>query len=277
MGRAAIQDAHGPGVDGLVRRLVDDTLWLVIDRPEAGNSFTGAVQRGLVTSLQDASASDEVRAVVLTASGDRHFCTGPDLRDPELAPNRDRKVGDAARRLREGSQRVVSALLDCEKPVICGLNGTAAGGGANLVLASDLVIASEHARLIELFTHRGLIPDGGAAYLLARHLPRNLVKELVLFGDELSATDAHRFGLVNRVVAAGELEGALQEWARRLAHGPTRAFAASKMLLNRAIDDNRETALALEAVMVELNAGTADVEEGIAAFLERRDAKFRGH
>jgi len=263
-------------IEGLRRTIADHVLWLRLDRPDAANSFTASVQRGLTEALAEASSSPDVRAVVLTATGSRHFCTGPDLRDPEMAPSPGRAVGDAARILREGSQRVVTALLDCEKPVLCGLNGVAAGGGANLVLASDLVVAAEHSVLIELFTRRGLIPDGGAAYLLARHLPRNVVKQLIFFADELSAIDAHRLGLVNHVVAPAELDTTLETWARRLAEGPTRAFAASKLLLNRSCDDDRESALALEAVMVELIARTDDVGEGIAAFLERREPRFEG-
>jgi 2-(1,2-epoxy-1,2-dihydrophenyl)acetyl-CoA isomerase len=263
-------------IEGLQRRLTDGALWLRIDRPEAGNSFTLAVQEGLVDALAEADRSAEIRVVVLTASGDRHFCTGPDLRDPEMAPDPDRAVGDASRRLREGSQRMVAALLDCEKPILCGLNGIAAGGGANLVLASDLGVAAEPATILELFTRRGLIPDGGAAYLLARHLPRNVVKELILFGEALTADEAHRLGLVNRVVPAAEVEATLDEWARRLAAGPTRAFAASKALLNRAIDDDRLGAFAFEAAQVELIASSDDVGEGVAAFLERREPRFRG-
>jgi 2-(1,2-epoxy-1,2-dihydrophenyl)acetyl-CoA isomerase len=262
--------------DGLRRRLEDRVLWLTIDRPDAGNSFNGAVQRGIVAGLAEASGSSDIGAVVLTASGARHFCTGPDLRDPEMAPDPARAVGDAARRLRDGGQRMVAALLDCEKPVLCGLNGTAAGAGANLVLASDLVVAAEHACLLELFTRRGLIPDGGAAYLLSRHLPRNVVKELVFFAEELAAAEAHRLGLVNRVVPGSELGSTLAEWAARLAAGPTRAFAAAKALLNRAPDDSREAAFAFEAVMVEQISATDDVGEGVAAFLERREPRFRG-
>lgn len=263
-------------VEGLRRRVAEGVLWLCLDRPEVGNAFTGVVQRGIVEALAEAGRTAEIRAVVLTATGERHFCTGPDLRDAEMAPDPDRAVGDPSRRLREGSQRMVTALLDCEKPILCGLNGVAAGGGANLVLASDLVIAAEHATIVELFTRRGLIPDGGAAYLLARHLPRNLVKELILFGEPLDARSAHRLGLVNRVVPAAELETTLEEWAHRLAAGPTRAFGAAKALLNRAIDDDREGALALEAALVEQIAGSDDVAEGVAAFLERRDPDFRG-
>jgi 2-(1,2-epoxy-1,2-dihydrophenyl)acetyl-CoA isomerase len=103
-----------------------------------------------------------------------------------------------------------------------------------------------------------------------------VVKELILFGEAMSAAEAHRLGLVNRVVPAADLEATLLEWARRLAVGPTRAFAASKALLNRAVDDDRAVALALEAALVEQIAGSDDVAEGVAAFLERRDPHFRG-
>jgi 2-(1,2-epoxy-1,2-dihydrophenyl)acetyl-CoA isomerase len=263
-------------IDGLATRLEGGVLWLTLDRPDAGNSFTAAMQQQLLDAFTTASGDHVVRVVVLTGRGDRHFCTGPDLRDPVLAPDPDRRAGDAARTLRGGSQRVITAMLECEKPVLCGLNGTAAGGGANLVLASDLVIAAEHASLVELFARRGLIPDGGAAYLLTRRLPLNVVKELLFFGEPLDSTTAHRLGLVNRVVPGPDLHGALMDWAARLAAGPTRAFAASKTLLHRAQDDDRLASFELEANLVEQIAGTDDVTEGVKAFLERRDARFRG-
>lgn len=263
-------------VDGLTTRLERGVLWLTLDRPDAGNSFTVAMQQQLVSAFTSASADHEIRVVVLTGRGDRHFCTGPDLRDPVLAPDPDRRAGDAARTLRTGSQRVITAMLECEKPVLCGLNGTAAGGGANLMLASDLVIAAEHATIIELFARRGLIPDGGAAYLLTRRLPLNVVKELVFFGEPLDSSTAHRLGLLNRVVPGPELHAALTEWAARLAAGPTRAFAATKTLLHRAQDDDRLASFELEAHLVEQIAGTADVTEGVQAFLERRDPRFGG-
>jgi 2-(1,2-epoxy-1,2-dihydrophenyl)acetyl-CoA isomerase len=260
----------------LERRLDDGVLRLVLNRPDAGNSFNGFMQRMLIDEFARANNDIDVRAIVLTAAGTRHFCTGPDLRDPELAPDPDRRPGDAARRLRDGSQRVVAAMLDCEKPIICGLNGTAAGGGANMVLAADLVVAAEHAQIVELFTRRGLIPDGGAAYLLARRLPPNIAKELVLFGEPLDMARAATFGVVNHVVPIDALEATLNSWATRLASGPTLAFAASKQLLNRAVDDDRAVSFALEAMLVEHIASTNDVAEGVAAFLERREPKFEG-
>jgi 2-(1,2-epoxy-1,2-dihydrophenyl)acetyl-CoA isomerase len=262
--------------EGLQRRLDGGVLWVVLDRPGAANTFTQSMQRALVATFEGVNGHAGVRAVVLTATGDRHFCAGPDLRDPAFAPSPDRAPGDASRTLREGSQRVVAAILDCEKPVVCGLNGTAVGGGANFVLAADLVVAADGAQLLELFTKRGLIPDGGAAYLLAHHLPRNVVKELVLFGEPLTTEQGARFGLYNAVVPSAELGATLEIWARRIADGPPLAFAASKALLNGAADVDRPTAFAIEAALVEQVAGSADAGEGVAAFLEKRPPEFRG-
>ncbi|GAC1395173.1 MAG: 2-(1,2-epoxy-1,2-dihydrophenyl)acetyl-CoA isomerase PaaG [Mycobacterium sp.] len=261
---------------GLSARTDAGVRYLALDRPDEGNSVTRAMQRGLIDNLVQASADPEIRAVVLTATGTKHFCTGPNLRDPEMRPSPDRIAGDAARILRNGSQAVVSALLDCEKPVICGLNGAAAGVGASMVLACDLIVAAESARLIELFVRRGLAPDGGAAYLLARKVPFNVAKELLLFGDELSAVDAHRIGLVNKVVADDQLSAEIASWAQRLAQGATRGIAAAKVMLNAALDVDRAAAFNAEAILVEQVAGTDDVAEGVAAFLEKRDPEFRG-
>jgi 2-(1,2-epoxy-1,2-dihydrophenyl)acetyl-CoA isomerase len=261
---------------GLTARTEDGVRWLVLDRPDVGNSVTRAMQRDLIDNLGRVSADPDIRAVVLTAAGSKHFCTGPNLRDPEMRPSSDRVAGDAARILRNGSQAVVSALLDCEKPVICALNGVAAGVGASMVLACDLIIAARSAKLIELFVRRGLAPDGGAAYLLARKVPFNIAKELLLFGEELSAEDAHRIGLVNKVVAEDQLSAEAESWAQRLAQGATRGIAAAKSMLNSALDVDRAAAFNTEALLVEQVAGTDDVAEGVAAFLEKRDPQFRG-
>jgi 2-(1,2-epoxy-1,2-dihydrophenyl)acetyl-CoA isomerase len=263
-------------IQGLVARTDGAVRWLVLDRPDSGNSITRAMQRELIDNLQRAAADPEIRAVVLTGSGAKHFCTGPNLNDPNMRPSQDRVAGDAARILRTGSQAVVSALLDCEKPVVCGLNGVAAGVGASMVLACDLIVAADNARLIELFVRRGLAPDGGAGYLLARKVPFNIAKELLFFGGELSAAEAHRIGLVNKVVPGAEFQAELTAWAQRLAQGPTRALAAAKIMLNQALDGDRNAALTTEALLVEQVAATDDVAEGVAAFHERREPDFRG-
>ncbi|WP_244189461.1 enoyl-CoA hydratase/isomerase family protein [Streptomyces incarnatus] len=187
-----------------------------------------------------------------------------------------RLPGDVSRMLRQGAQRLIAAVLDCEKPVIAAVNGTAAGLGAHLAFACDLVLAAESARFVEVFVRRGLVPDGGGAYLLPRLLGPHRAKELMFFGDAVPAADAARLGLINRAVPDGELEKTAREWATRLAAAPTRALALTKHLVNTSLESDRATAFAAEAWAQELNMATEDAQEGLRAFAERRGAEFRG-
>lgn len=255
-------------------------LWLTLDRPEAANAITPDQRNRLIDLLVDAGTRVEVRAVVLTATG-RHFCTGADLRASQGEPERpegvpERVVGDVQRMLRAGAQRLVAAILDCEKPVIAAVNGTAAGIGAHIALACDLVLAAEGARFIEVFARRGLVPDGGGCWLLPRLTGLQRAKELMFFGDDLPASEAERLGLVNRVVPPDELERVTGEWAARLATGPTRSIGLTKQLLNRSLDSDRATAFHEEGVAQELNMTTRDANEGVNAFVERRDPVYLG-
>jgi 2-(1,2-epoxy-1,2-dihydrophenyl)acetyl-CoA isomerase len=263
-------------------RVRDDAgvRWITLNRPDAANAVTPDQRDLVIDLLAEASRRVDVRAVVVTATGN-HFCTGADLRASRPVPGRpegapERVVGDVARTIRDGAQRLVSAVLDCEKPVIAAVNGTAAGIGAHLALACDLIIAIEGARFIEVFVRRGLVPDGGGAWLLPRLVGLQKAKELMFFGDSLAAADAERLGLVNRVVHADDLEAVAHEWAGRLAEGPTRAIGLTKSLLNRSLDSDRTAAFREEAIAQELNMGTSDANEGIAAFVERRDPAYRG-
>jgi 2-(1,2-epoxy-1,2-dihydrophenyl)acetyl-CoA isomerase len=266
----------------LLAEVREHVLWLTLNRPDAGNAITPAVRNRIIEHLADANGSFDVRAVVLTAAGEKHFCTGADLRTgratpppkPEGVP--ERVSGDAARMIRTGIQRLIGAMLDCEKPIVCGLNGTAAGGGAAMVLASDLVIAAEHARIIQVFVRRGLIPDGGPTYLLPRLVGLQRAKELVFLGDDLAAVDAERIGLVNKVVPGAQLAATVTEWAGRLAQGPTKTIGFAKRLLNRSLDVDRATLFEEESLLVELVAATEDSKEGVASFLERRPTAFQG-
>ncbi|HYI62747.1 MAG TPA: enoyl-CoA hydratase-related protein [Acidimicrobiales bacterium] len=254
--------------------------WITLNRPEVGNAVTPGQRDRVIELLGAASADLATRAVVLTATGTA-FCTGADLRAPRVPATRpegapERAVGDVARTLRDGAQRLIAAVLDCEVPVIAAVNGTAAGLGAHLAFACDLVLAAEGARFIEVFVRRGIVPDGGGAYLLPRLIGPQRTKELMFFGDALAATDAERLGLVNRVVPADELAATAAEWAARLAAGPTRAVALTKWLVNRSLESDRAGAFADEALAQELALHTADAQEGIAAFVERRDPTYRG-
>lgn len=178
--------------------------------------------------------------------------------------------------IRGGAQRFIAAVMDCEKPVIAAVNGTAAGIGAHLAFACDLVLAAEPAKFVEVFARRGIVPDGGGAYLLPRLVGPQRAKELMFFGDAVPAAEARAMGLVNRVVPAEELEKTAREWAERLAQGPTRALALTKRLVNASLDGDRASAFAAEADAQELCMTTRDAQEGVAAFVERRTPAYEG-
>lgn len=270
-----------PLSEQLLHRVEDGVSWITLNRPEAHNAITPDQRNRLIELLHDASDDLAIRAVVLTANG-KGFCTGADLRAgratpkprPEGAP--DRAAGDVARVIRDGAQRLVASILDCEKPVIGAINGTAAGIGAHMAFACDLVIAAESAKFIEVFVRRGLVPDGGGAYLLPRLIGVQKTKELMFFGDSISATDAVSMGLVNTVVPDDELLTTANAWAQRLATGPTRSISLTKWLVNRSLESDRGGAFHDEAVAQDLNMSTQDAQEGVAAFVERRDPDYRG-
>jgi len=267
--------------DELLYELDAGIARITLNRPEAANSLTPDQRNDLIAMFEAASADLNVRVVVLTAAG-KHFCTGADLRvsripesaKPDGAP--DRTMGDVGRNIKRGAQRLVTSILDCEKPVIAAVNGTAAGIGAHIALACDLIIAADTARFIEVFVRRGITPDGGGAYLLPRMIGLAKAKELIFLGDDLSAGDAERIGLINKVVPREELDAAATEWAERLASGPTKALSLSKWLLNRSLDSDRKSAFEDEAWAQELASRTDDFTEGVQAFIERRDVQFRG-
>ncbi|MET9884994.1 enoyl-CoA hydratase-related protein [Streptomyces sp. NPDC006430] len=258
----------------VLHRIDHGVSWITLNRPEAMNAVTWDQRERVIALLGEASADPAVRAVVITATG-KGFCAGADLRGGP-AVGGERIAGDVARMIRLGAQRLITAVLDCEKPVVAAVNGTAAGIGAHLALACDLVVAAESARFIEVFVRRGLVPDGGGAYLLPRLVGPQKAKELMFFGDALAAVEAERLGLVNKVVPDEELTAVAREWAQRLAEGPTRALALTKQLVNASLDGDLAAALAAEATAQEINMTTADANEGVASFVERRSPKYTG-
>jgi 2-(1,2-epoxy-1,2-dihydrophenyl)acetyl-CoA isomerase len=265
--------------DDLLITLVDGRLSITLNRPERGNALRPQQRDQLIAILDHAGRDRDVRVITLTATG-RHFCTGADLRveHPDInADDTGKRSGAVMATIQAGAQRLMAGLLDIPKPVIAGVNGTAAGIGVHLALSCDFVVMAEEASFIESFVNIGLGPDGGGAYLLPRLIGLQRAKELVLLGDRLSAAEALRIGLANRVVPASEVVTAVDELAARLAAGPTLAIGMAKRMLNRSLESDRATAFLEESATQEIITNSEDSAEGIASFVEKRPAAFKGY
>ena len=247
-----------------------------LNRPEAANALRPVDRDRLIELVNEADEDHAIRVVVIAANG-RHFCSGADVTGIARSNSGDAKrATDSMRKIMNGAQRLVAAVLDCGKPVIAVVNGAAAGIGAHLALAADLVVAADDASFVEVFVRRGLVVDGGGAYLLPRRMGMQKAKELAFFGDKLPAAEALALGLVNRVVPVAELDAAADEFARRLAAGPTTAISLTKRLLNASPDGDRAAAFLAEAMAQEIQSTADDSREGVRSFMERRPPEFRG-
>ncbi|GIW40215.1 MAG: 2-(1,2-epoxy-1,2-dihydrophenyl)acetyl-CoA isomerase [Candidatus Binatia bacterium] len=254
-------------------RVENEVGWLTLNRPESRNAVNAEMREEILAVLDGARTDQGIRALVVTGAG-KGFCTGADLSGPRgqgpTGPGAGREI------MRMSSQRLIRTLWELEKPVVAAVNGVAAGLGSHLAFACDLVLASSEARFIEVFVRRGIAIDAGGAFLLPRLVGLLKAKELVFFGDDLRAEEACRIGLVNKVVAPEELLPTAREWAERLAKGPTFAIGMSKRLLNRSLECSFETCLEEEALVQSLVTKSEDAQEGIRAFVERRQPRFRG-
>jgi len=262
-----------PEFKAILFKLENDVAWVTMNRPEQRNAVNAEMRDELVSVFTDARTNAAIRAVVLTGSG-KGFCTGADLSGPRgqgpTAPGAGREL------MKSSSQRLIRAVWDLEKPVVAAVNGVAAGLGSHLAYASDFVIAAADARFIEVFVRRGIAVDAAGAFLLPRLIGLQKAKELVFFGDDLSADDALRIGLVSKVVPGDQLVVAARDWAERLAAGPTFAIGMSKRLLNRSLESSLDTALEEEAMAQMLVTQSEDTREGMLAFAERRAPQFKG-
>lgn len=212
------------------------------------------------------------RAIVLTGAG-RGFCSGANL-----AVGRDstRPAGEAERILRERYNPIMLAIRDLAVPIVTAINGAAAGMGASIALAGDLIIAAENAYFLQAFRHIGLVPDGGSAYLLTRAAGRARAMEMMLLGERVAAAKALEWGMINRVVAPSVLIETALAVASDLAAGPTQALGMIRTMCWGALDRDFETQLAEECDLQRAAFKTADFREGVRAFREKRPAVFTG-
>ena len=254
----------------LVFSLADGVATIRLNRPDVFNSINRPVALALQQHLRDCQADAAVRAVVLTGTG-RAFCAGQDLAEL-TGPN----APDVADIVEAHYNPIILLIRELEKPVIAAVNGVAAGAGANIALACDLVVAKESAAFIQAFSKIGLVPDSGGTYFLPRLVGMQRASALMLTGDKVSAAAAVQMGMIYQAFADDLFDEEVAGLARKMAQLPTRGLAYTKHLLNRSFSNDLAQQLRAEGDY-QLRAGqTADYQEGVAAFLEKRPPVFIG-
>jgi len=246
---------------------------ITLNRPERLNAITFEVYHELTDFFAKLHDEKEVRVVVITGAG-RAFCSGGDVRD--IIGELQGQDAEGLLQFTRLTCELIRNMRSLPKPIIASINGTTAGAGACIALASDIRIAAEEAKIAFIFVKVGLAgTDMGATYLLPRVIGLAKATELLLTGDFIEAQEAERIGLYNRVVPRAQLETITQEFAEKLARGPSLGLAKTKEMLNREMHMGFDSALEAEAVAQALCMQTADFKEAHAAFLEKREAKFK--
>jgi 2-(1,2-epoxy-1,2-dihydrophenyl)acetyl-CoA isomerase len=251
----------------------DSVTVITLNRPDRLNAFNGAVLDGLMQAFLACRDDDACRAVIVTGAG-RGFCAGQDLTAREIAVTGDRP--DLGAGLESAYNPLILLMRDMDKPIISAVNGIAVGAGANFALAADFVVAARSAAFLQAFARIGLIPDAGGTWWLTHHLGEPRAKALAMLAEPLPAEQAAEWGLIHKVVDDDKLMEEAQGLARRLAAGPTRAYALTKRAIHAASRNALETQLVLERELQREAGYSDDFIEGVSAFLEKRPAKFSG-
>jgi 2-(1,2-epoxy-1,2-dihydrophenyl)acetyl-CoA isomerase len=245
--------------------------WIRLNRPEKMNAIGAVTRQQLGDAIKQAERDDSVRVVVLTGSG-RAFCSGADVTEM-VGGGGMRTPEDVGNVLRNEYMPMLTRLRTMPKPVIAAMNGPAVGIGASYALACDIRIAVPEAYILEAFVNIGLAPDGGVSWLLPRLAGTGVAYEMFFTGKPLQAADAHRLGVINRLVPAERLEAEVRELANHLASQPRQAMAAAKRAVNHALESSYEEALEFESYLQEAQAGSQEFADGVQSFLARRAAK----
>ena len=255
--------------------LVDRTAGSVhikLNRPDVLNSFNRQMGRELQDALQVARDDASVRSILLTGMG-RAFCAGQDLAEVTPLPGETPRLGPIVEAC---YNPIVRLLRETEKPIVCAVNGVAAGAGANLAFACDLVYASEKASFIQSFAKVGLVPDTGGTYMLPRLVGRLKATELMMLGDRVSAEEAVRLGLVIRTFPADQLLAEVERVVDHLAKQPTLGLGLTKRALNKSMSSTLDEQLRLEAELQQVAGESTDYAEGVDAFINKREASYVG-
>jgi 2-(1,2-epoxy-1,2-dihydrophenyl)acetyl-CoA isomerase len=252
-------------------RIVDGAATIELNRPQALNAWNAQLGADLLSALRTAAADDAVRAVLITGAG-RAFSSGADLRDMGRGEGRP----DLYATLTERYHPIMQAIRALPKPVVAAVNGPAVGIGCSLALCCDLILAAESAYFLLAFVNIGLVPDGGSSLFVPSRVGMARASEMSMLGERVSSAQALEWGLINRVFADAALRDEAAALVARLAAGPTRSYAGSKRQLNSWLYARMPEQLELEARIQQEMAGSADMIEGVSAFIEKRAPRFSG-
>lgn len=253
-------------------KIENQVAWIALNRPEVFNSFNREMALLLQDKLDFCNEDDAIRAIVISGNG-KAFCAGQDLKEvtnPQLNPG-FQKI------LEEHYNPIILKIRTIEKPIIAAVNGVAAGAGANIALACDVVVASENASFIQAFSKIGLIPDSAGTFFLPRLIGFQKASALMMLGDKVSAVEALNIGMIYKIFPAGLFEEEVMTLATTLAQMPTKALGLTKRLLNHSMTNNLEQQLALESELQIEASSKNDYKEGVTAFVEKRKPEFKGN
>ena len=259
-------------MSSIVLKIENSVAYIALNRPEVFNSFNREMALSLHEKLDECETNPEVRAIVLTGNG-KAFCAGQDLKEvtsPELNP------GFKAI-LEEHYNPIITRIRKIEKPIIAAVNGVAAGAGANIALACDIVVAHENASFIQAFSKIGLIPDSAGTFFLPRLIGFQKASALMMLGDKVGAIEAERLGMIFAYYEDAAYEDAVNKLAIKMANMPTKALGLTKKVLNESLTNTLEEQLALESKYQIESAQSNDYAEGVNAFVEKRKPNFKGN
>lgn len=257
-------------MSSILFEIINNVGVITLNRPEKFNAFNREMALMLQETLDLCEKNKNIRAVYITGSG-KAFCAGQDLGEV----TGDNPVSFSVI-LVEHYNPIVSRIRNIGKPIVCAVNGVAAGAGANLALCCDIVVANENANFIQAFSKIGLIPDSGGTYFLPRLIGFQKASALMMLGDKVSAPEAEKMGMIYKSISADDFNSSSFKIAETLAQMPTLAFAYTKQALNQSMQNNFNDQLSLEDTLQNKAAVTSDYQEGVNAFLEKRSPKFKG-